>query len=140
MTTLEHWTAKDNHGCTKIFLYVRRGWMNQIPREYLTKENMLIHQIDKQTPLHWAMCKHIALVPQELLTPENLLVEDWLGATPLSWACNQGNKNQLLGVEFPETKKLISLLGQEWFEENRKLLAEKNRLKTTANETNIELF
>jgi len=137
---------------TPMHYAARHGHLDQLPKEVLTVENMLVDDIDNWTPLHKAAAfGHLDQVPVEILTnPQALFkkrrleIDDlFTGATVLDTAVEYGNLQQLFGVDLPiECREIV---GDEWFNNNQEHIAAVRKAKGTITEEvpkepEIELF
>ena len=87
------------HAFTILHASACEGTLSKVPRELLTKANLMIKDVFGRTPLHLvALHGWLAQAPIEFLTPENLTEPDNNGDTPLS-----------LGAEFMDAGKWLEI-------------------------------
>jgi len=112
-------SAPDYVGGFTLFHHAAsRGYLDQIPTDFLTWSNLLIgHQV-----------RHFGL-PITSLEIAN---------TALALAKNKGHLDQLLGVEFPQTCKFV--IGTDWWAKNERLISERKSLGSLDGPQELDLF
>ena len=91
----------------KIFEAAENGTLNQIPREFLTTENLTIKGSSGWTPLHFAaQYGQLDQIPKELITQENLTIKNKNGWTPFHWAARYGHLDQIPEEFIPAAKNI----------------------------------
>jgi len=88
---------RDEAGMSALVNAIAYGQLHNIPRELITKENMLVKDpVRGYTPMHWAaQLGFLDLLPAELITKENLLTPDDHHWTPLHSLARHGHIDTL---------------------------------------------
>jgi len=67
--------AKNNRDETPLHFAAHYGHLAQVPKEFLTRETLMVFDCDGRMPLHVAAAyEHLDQIPKEFLTPEFLII------------------------------------------------------------------
>lgn len=107
-------SVKDEYGITPIFYAAWSGYLEQVPKEFLTLETMLVKDKHDETPLHWAALKgQLNKVPVALLTLKTMLVKNKEGNTPLHYATLVDKLELLRRSDFKASAEARRILGEK---------------------------
>jgi ankyrin repeat protein len=99
---------KDEHESTLYHFAADYGYLDQIPKELLTAENLLKPNSSNETCLHFAaMGGHLDQIPKELLTAENLLHIDINSRTCLHLVAIGGHLDKIPQLSYETLTELI---------------------------------
>jgi len=128
-----------NIGDTPLHYAAHYGYLNEIPVELLTNQNLATRNHSNSTPMHDAAFNGFAGVPKTAFTEAMLMMRETNGRTPLFYACEAELLDSLLGIEF--SPAIIIEVGEEWFEKNQQVVKQKAKLIPEENKSEvIEIF
>jgi hypothetical protein len=71
----------------QVYEAAKTGKLKELPKEWLTHENLTLQDHNGRTPLHWAaIFVHLNQIPAHLLTQESLAVQDERGWNAFDYA------------------------------------------------------
>lgn len=127
-------------GDTVVHAAAMVGQLNCLPKELLSPRILLSKNIwNGNSALHCAAENDVLKdVPQTLLTEANCMAKNKYDETVFETAREHECLDQLLGMELSESVREI--VGNDWFEKNKKILQAKAKLTEAPEHPDVELF
>jgi len=137
--TKENLQAGDNLGYSTIHLLAELGELSQLHESIISEELLLTEDDAFWTPYHSAAAYgHAEQIPLKYWTEKTLTWADQEGNCPCDLIIKSNQLDALLGIDLPQEMK--HKLGEQWWQKNEGLKADKKRLADKEEKHDIELF